>query len=244
MNSGELCYISSTSKGLTIKESDLGLFGRTVFKADVDTYAYLAMTLHNQQRDDLTPADMRSPALKAVVNEILHYSSLKDISDNFGYLAHQFRLYGGQMPEIPDEDEYELRSKIIYDLSDSLGEANHPIRNAHYLKNSKQEIYSALDEEIASLEPFSPFSQETQKRISQLQVLRIHVGDFQVIDPEDAALVHEINFGKRFELFRTHAGMDEMKRRKLNQEEEKSHQIFMRIIAKYLARGAKEQGRI
>jgi len=96
MASGENCYISSTSGGLTIKESNLGLFGRIVFKADLNTYAYVAMKLHANQDDDLTPSDIQSPHLKVVVNEILHCANLDEVYRSFQYWKQQYELWGGR----------------------------------------------------------------------------------------------------------------------------------------------------
>lgn len=83
MDNGEPCYISSTSSGLVIKKSRLGLFGNNVFVADVDAYARLAMMLYNLDRGILTPPDIRTPHLQVVVNEILHSKSLDEVSLKF-----------------------------------------------------------------------------------------------------------------------------------------------------------------
>jgi hypothetical protein len=83
MDNGEPCYVSSSSSGLFIKKSRLGLLGNTVFVADVDAYARLAMMLSNLGRDILTPPDMRTPHLQVIVNEILHSKSLDEVSLKF-----------------------------------------------------------------------------------------------------------------------------------------------------------------
>lgn len=85
MDSGENCYISIARTGLLIKESKLGIFGRTVFRVDdIDVLARLAMSLSESQYEDLTPPSMTNPVLKVITNEILHFGALNDIPTMFG----------------------------------------------------------------------------------------------------------------------------------------------------------------
>lgn len=85
MDSGENCYISVARTGLLIKESKLGIFGRTVFRVDdVDDLARLCISLSEVQYEDLTPRTMTNPVLKVITNEILHFGALSDIPMMFG----------------------------------------------------------------------------------------------------------------------------------------------------------------
>ena len=86
MATGEHCYISITRKGMVIKESDLGLFGRTVVSIQsVDDLAWVAMRLHEMQYDDLTPPTMTNPVLKVITNRILHLECLDQVEEIFGH---------------------------------------------------------------------------------------------------------------------------------------------------------------
>jgi hypothetical protein len=84
MESGELCYISITMTGLTIKESDLGFFGKTVLRINSSDLAWLTRSLYEVQDDDLTPPDITNPVLKVITNKVLHLKSLGDIAEIFG----------------------------------------------------------------------------------------------------------------------------------------------------------------
>jgi hypothetical protein len=96
MKSGELCYISVARTGLLIKESNFGILGRVVFKVgSVDALAFLAMSLNEEQNDDLTPPDMRSPVLKVITNAILHFDTLDEIPRSFGFWVGPHGLYCG-----------------------------------------------------------------------------------------------------------------------------------------------------
>lgn len=86
MATGEHCYISITRKGMVIKESDLGLFGRTVVKiGSMDDLAWMAMKLSECHYEDITPPTMTNPVLKVITNRILHLQCLDDVEEIFGY---------------------------------------------------------------------------------------------------------------------------------------------------------------
>ena len=92
MDSGEHCYISVARTGLLIKESRMGIFGRTVFRVDdINECAYLAQSLSDCLWEDLTPPTMVHPVLKMVTNEVLHFEALSDIPVIFGAWIDHYR---------------------------------------------------------------------------------------------------------------------------------------------------------
>jgi hypothetical protein len=155
-----------------------------------------------------------------------------------------FDLFRKQPRSVEHCTPAEQRNKIITNFGVALGASVNPIRDARILKYTKREIYEAFTEEIRHWEQLAPYLDEARERLNWLHSCYVHIGDFSDIDPEDASLVHEINFGKRFELFRTHHGIEEMKKRDLTVEEQYNHKIFMDMFRKYLARGAEEKRRL
>jgi hypothetical protein len=135
------------------------------------------------------------------------------------------------------------RTAIIQEFFAARSEHNVPIRYVRHLKHSKKDIYQALSREIELLEPFARLSTEASKELNLLKSGFTWILDFQDIDPEDEALVHEINYGKRFEIFRTPEGVQKMKKYGLTESEEEDHKTFWQMLEKYLGRGAAEQGR-
>ncbi len=74
------CWIGIAQTGVLVKRSKAGMFGRKLYhEKNLHRAANKAMTLHEVFSDDLTPAEMWNPVLKAFTNAILHCSTIEEV---------------------------------------------------------------------------------------------------------------------------------------------------------------------
>jgi hypothetical protein len=94
------------------------------------------------------------------------------------------------------EDEAQ---QIVYAFADVLSEHSEYILDARLLQHPKAMVYTAFAKHIAHYEKLYSMDAALFRRkgydvtLEQLRALRLRVGDFQEIDPEDLAPVAEIN---------------------------------------------------
>ena len=97
--------------------------------------------------------------------------------------------------------------------------------------------------DVAALDEFESSVQELREsgaddaadELEQVRPVGMRVFDFQTIDPEDMAIVMEINSGARFRRFR------ERNFENLTADEEINLQIFNSYFQKYFLRGMEDQ---
>lgn len=87
---------------------------------------------------------------------------------------------------------------IVYEFASVLAKHNEPILDANLLPRSKEEIYDAFRAYILHLREFTHISEDYTKELNHVESNFQHIAAFQEIDPEDKAVVREINIGKRF----------------------------------------------
>jgi len=92
--------------------------------------------------------------------------------------------------------------EIVYEFADILGQLNNPILDTVLLRRPKDDIYMAFDYYIGCLQALAVNSRDAREELQQVKTLRVQIADFQDIDPEDKAIVSDINAGRRFERFR------------------------------------------
>jgi hypothetical protein len=81
MDNGDPCWISIAQTGILVKKSKIGLFGARLFEEkNVYKAAKTAQVLSAQYPDDLTPVEIRSPALKSIVNAVLHCDNPAEVT--------------------------------------------------------------------------------------------------------------------------------------------------------------------
>ena len=81
MDNGDPCWISVAQTGILVKKSKLGFMGAKLYEeTNVHEAVKTGMALSEQYPDDLTPDGMTNPVLKAVVNTVLHCSSLAEVT--------------------------------------------------------------------------------------------------------------------------------------------------------------------
>ncbi len=81
MDNGDPCWIGITQSGVLVKTSKISLSRAKLFdESNVYRLAKTARSLNEKYEDDLTPQELWNPVLKALVNTILHCSSLAEVS--------------------------------------------------------------------------------------------------------------------------------------------------------------------
>lgn len=93
--------------------------------------------------------------------------------------------------------------EIVYEFADILGQLPNPILDTVLLSRPKINIYVAFEFYIVQLETMAKYSENYREELKMVQALYVRIADFQDIDPEDKAIVSEINAGRRFEKFRS-----------------------------------------
>ena len=129
---------------------------------------------------------------------------------------------------------------IVYEFANVIGQLNSPILDTVLLRNSKETIYAAFHSYISRLEAEAIHSQDARAELEKVKTVYFYISDFQDIDPEDKAIVSEMNAGRRFEKFRaarTPAEIGEACR--LDPE---SCKIWDAMESKYFQRSSKEKG--
>lgn len=80
MGDGAPCWIGIAQTGVLVKRSKIGLLGAKLYdEKDLYRAADKAMALTEAFPNDLTPAEMWNPVLKAFTNAVLHCSSIEDV---------------------------------------------------------------------------------------------------------------------------------------------------------------------
>lgn len=80
MFTGDRCYVNVAKAGVVVKKWS-PIFGAKLYKEkDVHTLLSKLQTLRRLALDDLTPVEMESPALKVIVNTILHCENLQIVA--------------------------------------------------------------------------------------------------------------------------------------------------------------------
>jgi hypothetical protein len=92
---------------------------------------------------------------------------------------------------------------IVYEFADIMGQLSNPILDTVLLRRPKEQIYNAFDYYIGCLQAMAVNSRDARDELEQVKSLRVRIADFQDIDPEDKAIVSDINAGRRFERFRS-----------------------------------------
>lgn len=128
---------------------------------------------------------------------------------------------------------------IIYDFAEILGQLRLPIKDERLLPHPKEKIDGAFRHYIAELELTARILPGDREELEQVRMLYMHLSDFQKIDPDDMAIVSEINAGSRFEKFRSRDGLAKGID---TPEEEEALTIFTDVVSKYAMRGAQESG--
>jgi len=77
MDNGDPCWIAVAQSGVLVKKSKVGLFGAKLYvEENIFKVAKAVQALSVQYPKDLTPDEICDPALKSIVNAILHCSDL------------------------------------------------------------------------------------------------------------------------------------------------------------------------
>lgn len=129
-------------------------------------------------------------------------------------------------------------SSVVYDFVDDLGRLDHRIQDASLLRHPKEKIYNAFIYYIESLEVLSKYDPEYKKESDYIKQGYSYIANFQYIDDEDKAIVSEINFGQRFEKFRTAKNRVEFEA--VCKSDEESFIIWYTITKKYRDRKLNE----
>jgi hypothetical protein len=183
MDTGENCFISVSSTGLIIKESNLGISGRIVFQlSNVEELAFLVKSLSEWQYEDLTPSDMKHPVLKVITNEILHLGALGDISFMFGSWIEMFHSERDNSPEstprLTDDDAQAILHEMFHSERDNSPESTPPLTD-----DDAQAIVHAFVDVMAKGAPYVgdastlPYSKELigrafEKHIEHYEMLQ------------------------------------------------------------------------
>ena len=81
MGNGDPCWIGIAQTGVLVKKSRIGISGAKLYEErNVYDAARTAQALLEMYADDLTPAEMGNPVLKAFVNAILHCRDLAEVT--------------------------------------------------------------------------------------------------------------------------------------------------------------------
>jgi len=148
MDDGAPCWIIISRTGISVKKSTINLFGSKLYEEkSIYVAAKTAETLSLLHTDDLTPAAMQNPVLKAFTNAVLHCHSLteavtllNEVSDylqgrtrdvSFGRkflsLSDKLRAENGGKPS--DDVEEAAASVAAHVVTRSLSETGHsPIK--------------------------------------------------------------------------------------------------------------------
>jgi len=90
MDNGDPCWISISQKGLVIKKSKLGIFGKVIFEKifyankkmdgfEMSRLPFFQSLKNKFENSTLKPSDMMYLPLDIIVNAVLHCSSINDI---------------------------------------------------------------------------------------------------------------------------------------------------------------------
>lgn len=126
---------------------------------------------------------------------------------------------------------------LVYDFAEILGQLNLPILDERLLPHPKETICGAFEEYIQNLKMRAQFDLDCQEELGRVQALYVLLFDFQAIDPEDMALVSEINAGRRFERFRTREGLTKALE---SPDDQKAMREFAEMRSKYLNRAIQD----
>ena len=85
LDSGELCWMRLSMKGVTVKRSGLGLLGRVLYReSELLEVAVTGAALATLYPELVTPQSMRSETLACFANAIMHCSSADEVKTVFG----------------------------------------------------------------------------------------------------------------------------------------------------------------
>jgi hypothetical protein len=124
---------------------------------------------------------------------------------------------------------------LVYTFAQIRGQLTQPILDARLLPYPKEVILDAFTTYEAHLVAKCRDDPDAAAELEQVRPVGLRVFDFQTIDPEDMAIVMEINSGVRFKMFR------EGKFENLTSDQEFNLQIFNSYFQKYFLRAMEEQ---
>ena len=124
---------------------------------------------------------------------------------------------------------------IVYAFAQTRGQLTQPILDVRLLPHPKQATLEAFKSYEAELLVQTLYDPAAKTELEQVRALAMRVYEFQIIDPDDIAIVMEINSGERFRRFR------ERRVENLSPDEEADLNIFNQYFHKYFTIGMDEQ---